>query len=156
LVNLPPISQLSEVEVDAVLLAEANEIFQLRRKGWSHYEIGMKLGKSVEAIKKTESECRDRLLPVVENQRAMLVAQIDEVLKNAWLIVAGAYEYSEKIAAMNTIVKAVATKAKILGLEANGPSTVNNNTLINMGPNEAKMRMEIMAKRMLKEQSANS
>jgi hypothetical protein len=91
----------------------------------------MKFGKSVAAIKETEHQCRDMLSPVVENQRAMLVAQIDEVIKNSWLIVANAYEYSEKTAAMNTITKAIGIKAKILGLEAKA-----NNTSVFIGKNE--------------------
>jgi hypothetical protein len=159
-VSLPPIAKLSEVEVDAALLAEAHKILELRKRGLSHYEIALKFEKSVYAIKKIEEDCRDMVFatisPVIENDRHLLVAQLNQVIKDARVIAESSYEYTERLSALNTIVKAIATKSKIIGLESNGPNTVNNNTLITMGPNEAKMRMEIQARRMLKEQSAQS
>jgi hypothetical protein len=136
-VALPPVSKLSEVEIDAALLAQGHKILELRKRGWSHYEIGMKMERSVYAIKKIEEDCRDMVFatmsPVIQDDRQLRVAQLDQVIRDARAIAESAYEYTEKLSALNTIVKAIATASKITGLETKS-STTNNALFI--GPDE--------------------
>src|SRR5260370_12445361 len=51
------------------------------------------------------------------------------VIEKATLIAENAWGYGEKLAALNTITKAIQAAAKITGLESS-PSSVTNNTLI--------------------------
>jgi hypothetical protein len=135
-VALPPVSKLSEVEVEADVMAEGHKILELRKKGWSHYEIGMKLNKSVAAIKKIEADCRDfffaQMSPGYEAERQLLVAQFDQVIKESRSIAESAYEYDEKLKALNTTIKALYGKAKILGLL----ESKTTNTSVFIGKNE--------------------
>jgi hypothetical protein len=135
-VDLTPIARLNETEVEADVMAEGHKILELRKRGWSHYEIGMKLGKSVAAIKEIETDCRDlffaQMSPGYEAERQLLVAQFDQVIKEARAIAESAYEYDEKLKALNTTIKALSGKAKVLGLL----ESKSTNTSVFIGKNE--------------------
>jgi hypothetical protein len=124
--------ELTVVEQDADRLALAHKLLGLRKRGMSYYACSREMMMTVASLKALESECRDRVFCTIsediQHDRALRIAQLDSVIEKATQIAEGAWDYSEKLAALNTVVKAIAQAAKITGLES-APASVTNNTL---------------------------
>lgn len=151
----PPIAQLSDIEIDAAILADAHKILEWRKRGLSHYEIGLKIEKPVSEVKRIEEQCRSMVFsaisPVIENDRALRICQLDQVIRDARSIAEAAYEYSEKLAALNTITKAIGVAAKITGLESSKPINVTN--MLVQGTNEIEFLKDLIKYKELNGQS---
>jgi hypothetical protein len=123
---------LTVIEKDADRLSLANHLLGLRKRGMSYYACSREMGMTVAALKSLESECRDRVFCTisedVQRDRELRIAQLDSVIERATLIAEQSYDYSERLAAENTIVKAIQAAARITGLESS-PASVTNNTL---------------------------
>jgi hypothetical protein len=136
--NETPLAVLDAVETDAIKLERAQKLFELRRRGLSKYECSRQLGLTMEALRKLESETRDRVFAnisdSIQEEREHRVNQLNSVIHRANQIFEACYEYSEKLAALGTITRAIATAAKITGLEvANGAPTFNT---VNIGQDQ--------------------
>jgi hypothetical protein len=124
--------ELTVVEQDADRLSLAHQLLQLRKRGKSYYECSRQMLMTVASLKAIEAECRDKVFQTIsadiEEERNLRIAQLNQVIGDARLIAENAYEYSEKLSALNTITKAIGQAAKITGLESK-PAPITNNTL---------------------------
>jgi hypothetical protein len=127
--------ELTVVEKDADRLALAHQLLQLRKRGKSYYECSRQMMMTVASLKAIEAECRDKVFQTIsadiEEERNLRIAQLNQVIGDARSIAENAYDYSEKLAALNTITKAIAQASKITGLESTSARITNNLNVIN-------------------------
>jgi hypothetical protein len=127
--------ELTMVEKDADRLALAHQLLQLRKRGKSYYECSRQMMMTVASLKAIEAECRDKVFQTIsadiEEERNLRIAQLNQVIGDARSIAENAYDYSEKLAALNTITKAIAQASKITGLESTSARITNNLNVIN-------------------------
>jgi hypothetical protein len=127
--------ELTVVEQDADRLALAHQLLQLRKRGKSYYERSRQMMMTVASLKAIESECRDKVFQTIaadiEEERNLRIAQLNQVIGDARSIAENAYEYSEKLSALNVITKAIQAAAKITGLEPAPARITNNLNVIN-------------------------
>jgi hypothetical protein len=118
--DLHPLA-LSDMENEADILDLAHQILQLRKKGYTHYEIGRDLNILVSEVEKIEEKCRNVIFrsisPKIENDRNLYVSQLDQVIRDARAVIDDTDDNAEKLAAMNVITKAVQQKGRMIGLE---------------------------------------
>jgi hypothetical protein len=125
--------ELTVVEQDADRLSLAHKILEMRKRGLSYYSISRELMMTVASLKAIEAECRDRVFCTIsediQHDRALRIAQLDSVVEKATQISETAWDYGIKLAALNTIVKAVQQAARITGLESAARITNNLNVI---------------------------
>jgi len=126
--------QLTVVEQDADRLALAHKLLGLRKRGMSYYACSREMMMTVAALRNLEAECRDRVFCTisedVQHDRALRIEQLNGVIEKATIIAENAWDYSEKLSALNTITKAIQAAARITGLES-APAITNNTLTIN-------------------------
>lgn len=124
--------QLTEIEQDADDCLLGQKILDLRKRGRSYYECSRALGLTVAGIKRIEEQTRDKVFatisPEIEHDRHLAVGTLNDAIRGLREIAEHSYDYGERIAAWSGVVKAIAAKAKIIGLEST-PARVTNNTL---------------------------
>jgi hypothetical protein len=115
-------------------LEVADAIFGLRKRGFSHYEIAQQLGFSMWRVKELQEKYRRAvfadLADLVERERELALARLEDVLKSANAIATTDQDNEVKLKAGDQIIRAINSVCKIAGIEKPNPATqpVNNNT----------------------------
>ena len=132
-IEKPPIGRLRDNEkIEGLEVADA--IFGLRKRGFSHYEIAQQLGFSMWRVKELQEKYRRAvfadLADLVERERELALARLEDVLKSANAIATTDQSNEVKLKAGDQIIRAINSVCKIAGIEKPNPATqpVNNNT----------------------------
>jgi hypothetical protein len=132
-----PIACLDENEQTIAELKLAADLFELRKRGYSNYELSQQFGISIACIKEIENkwkqELRDDVQADIAEWRSMALAQIADVIKRCVATATDPHESGRiKQAAEQNILRSIAEQAKILCLDKSAPEAqaIQNNTMI--------------------------